>query len=89
MGILPQIHVWRSQTMDKSLMTENLVEANQETKREERFGREIEGCLCLYLSLCLCQGVSDNERGRAENFLSEWVGEMKFYVGNEIFFIEI
>ena len=40
--------------MDKSLMTENLVEANQETKREERFGREIEGCLCLYLSLCLC-----------------------------------
>ena len=28
--------------MDKSLMTENLVEANQETKREERFGRERE-----------------------------------------------
>ena len=44
--------------MDKCLMTKNLVEANQETKREERFGREreIEGCvcLCLYLSLCLC-----------------------------------
>ena len=46
--------------MDKILMSENLVEANQETKREERFGREreIEGCvclcLCLYLSLCLC-----------------------------------
>ena len=44
--------------MDKSLLTENLVEANQETKREKRFGREreIEGCvcLCLYLSLCLC-----------------------------------
>jgi len=44
--------------MDKSLMTENLVEANQETMREERFGREreIEGCVCLflYLSLCLC-----------------------------------
>ena len=66
--------------MDKSLMTENLVEANQETKREERFGRERErerereGCVCLflYLSLCLCQGVSDNERGRAENFLSGW-----------------
>ena len=81
--------------MDKSLMTENLVEANQETKREERFGREreIEGCvclcLCLYLSLCLCQGVSDNERGRAEKFLSEWVREMKFYVGKETFFAEI
>ena len=62
--------------MDKSLMTENLVESNQETTREGRFGgeREIEGCvcLCLYLSLCLCQGVSDNERGRAENFLSGW-----------------
>ena len=28
--------------MDKSLMTENLVKANQETKREERFGRERE-----------------------------------------------
>ena len=44
--------------MDKSLMTENLVEANQETKREERFGREREreGCVCLflYLSLCFC-----------------------------------
>ena len=26
--------------MDKSLMAENLVKANQETKREERFGRE-------------------------------------------------
>ena len=38
--------------MDKSLMTKNLVEANQETKREERFGREreIEGCVFL----CLC-----------------------------------
>ena len=64
--------------MDKSLMTENLVKANQETKREEGFGRErereIEGCVCLflYLSLCFCQGVSDNERGRAENFLSGW-----------------
>ena len=58
--------------MDKSLMTKNLVEANQETKREERLAREreIEGCvyLCLYLSLCLCQGVSDNERGRVEIF---------------------
>ena len=30
--------------------------------------------------------MSDNERGRAEKFLSEWVGEIKFYVGNEIFF---
>ena len=79
--------------MDKSLMTENLVEANQETKREERFGREreIEGCVCLflYLSLCLCQGVNDNERGRDEIFLSEWLGERKFYVGKEIFFAEI
>ena len=76
MEILPQIHVGRSQTMDKSLMTENLVEANQVTKREERFGRERErqGCVCLflYLSLCLCQGVSDNERGKAEKFLSGW-----------------
>jgi len=26
--------------MDKSLMTKNLIEANQETKREERLGRE-------------------------------------------------
>ena len=26
--------------MEKSLMTKNLVGANQETKREERFGRE-------------------------------------------------
>ena len=37
--------------MDKSLMTENLVEANQETKREERFGRERERerdvCVCF------------------------------------------
>ena len=32
---------------------------------------------------------SDNRRGRAKNFLSEWVGEMKFYVGNEIIFAEI
>ena len=75
--------------MDKSLMAKNLVEANQETKREERLGREREIEGCVYLSLCLCQGVSDNERGRAENFLSEWVGEMKFYVGKEIFFVEI
>ena len=32
---------------------------------------------------------SDNERGRAENFLSEWLGEMKFYVGKEKNFAEI
>ena len=39
--------------MEKSLMTKNLVGANQETKREERFGREreIEGCECLCLSV--------------------------------------
>ena len=29
----------------------------------------------------LCEGVGDNERGRAENLLSEWVEEMKFYAG--------
>ena len=37
--------------MDKSLMTENLVKANQETKREERLGRERERqrdvCVCF------------------------------------------
>ena len=46
MEILPYIHVGRSQTMEKSLMTENL-EANRETKREER---EVEGCVCF----CVC-----------------------------------
>ena len=39
MEILPYIHVWRSQTMEKGLMTENL-EANREAKREERFGKK-------------------------------------------------
>ena len=38
-----------SQTMRNSLVAENLVEANQETKREERF----EMCLCLCLRVCL------------------------------------
>ena len=82
--MLGEVKPWISH---KSLITENLVEANQETKRDERFGREreIEGCVCL----CLCQGVSDNERGRAEIFLSEWMGEMKFYVGKEKIFAEI
>ena len=46
MEILPYIHIGRSQTMEKSLITENL-EANRETKREER---EVEGCVCLCLS---------------------------------------
>ena len=27
--------------------------------------------------------MSKNERGRVEKFLSEWVGEMKFYVGKK------
>ena len=27
--------------------------------------------------------------GGLKFFLSEWVGEMKFYVGKEIFFVEI
>ena len=39
MEILPYIYVGRSQTMEKSLMTK-ILEANWETKREERFGRE-------------------------------------------------
>ena len=50
MEILLQIHVRRSQTIDKSLMTKNLVEANQETKREERFGRERDRWMCV----CVC-----------------------------------
>ena len=39
MEILPYIHVGRSQTMEKSLMTE-ILEAYWEIKREERFGKE-------------------------------------------------
>ena len=37
--------------MDKSLMTENLVKANQETKREERFGweRERDRGMCVFV----------------------------------------
>ena len=49
MEILLQIHVRRSQTMDKSLMTKNLVEANQETKREERLGRERDRRMCIFM----------------------------------------
>ena len=49
MEILLQIHVRRSQTIDKSLMTKNLVEANQETKREERFGRKRDRRMCVYV----------------------------------------
>ena len=35
--------------MDKSLMTENLVEANQETKREERLARERDRGMCVFV----------------------------------------
>ena len=35
--------------MEKSLMTE-ILEANQETKREERFGRERDRQMCV----CVC-----------------------------------
>ena len=35
--------------MDKSLMTKNLVEANQETKREERLGRERDRGMCVFV----------------------------------------
>ena len=49
MEILPQIHVRRSQTMDKSLMTTNLVEANQETQRDERLGRERDRGMCVFV----------------------------------------
>ena len=35
--------------MDKSLMTKNLVEANQETKREERLGRERDTGMCVFM----------------------------------------
>ena len=45
MKILPYIHVGRSQTMEKSFITENL-EASRETKREER---EVEGCVCVWV----------------------------------------
>ena len=50
MEILPYINVARSQTMEKSLMTENL-ETNRETKREEGFGRERLRDVCLCLSV--------------------------------------
>ena len=46
MEILPYIHVRRSQTMEKSLMTE-ILEAKRETKREERFGSERKRDLCV------------------------------------------
>ena len=35
--------------MDKSLMTKNLVEANQGTKREERLGRERDRGMCVFV----------------------------------------
>ena len=35
--------------MDKSLMTKNLVEANQETKREERLARERDRGMCVFV----------------------------------------
>ena len=35
--------------MDKILMTKNLVEANQETKREERLGRERDRRMCIFM----------------------------------------
>ena len=58
MEILPYIHVERKQTMEKSLMTE-ILEANRETKREERFGRDRWRDLCI----CVCV-LSVNEEGQ-------------------------
>ena len=48
MEILPYIHVGRRQTMEKSLMTK-ILEANQETKREERFDGERGGGICVFV----------------------------------------
>ena len=47
MEILPYIHVGRSQTMEKSLITKNL-EADRETQERER---ELDVCLCLCLGV--------------------------------------
>ena len=51
----------KSQTMKNSLVAENLVEANRETKREERF----EMCLCL----CLRVRLGTAYLAEIENFL--------------------
>ena len=71
MEILPYIHVERRQTMEKSLMTE-ILEANRETKREERFGRDRWRDLCI----CVCV-LSVNEEGqpvkRERDIWTKWV----------------
>ena len=59
MKILLYIHVGRRQTMEKSLMTK-ILEANRETKREERFGFI---CLCLCFE-CERRGAASQEGER-------------------------
>ena len=50
MEILPYIHVGRRKNMEKSLMTK-ILEANRETKREERFGRARGEGICVFVFL--------------------------------------